>query len=192
MKEYDPSLERMRECILGLRRDGGLPDPNLVGSAGSFFKSLLITEEEGRDLLASVSGSVRERLAPRLKAVEGPGGERVGFKLGAGALIQAFGLDGAFVGGACLHRGNPVVLVNASGKATANEVLLLAKRIRATIFERTGLQLEIEPDLVGFTADEEDFYLDLRYSAGEGDGYRNGGSQHAFKWQGITFERGGW
>jgi UDP-N-acetylmuramate dehydrogenase len=159
--EPQPTLRCMRECIVSLRGDGRLPDPDVMGNAGSFFKSVLITEEECSALLGIVSGRVRDQLAPRLKTVVVHKGGATRIKIGAGALIEAFGLVGTFVGGASLYSRNSVVLVNASGNATARDVMLLAKHIRTVIFEQTGLVLEIEPNLVGLSADERRFYLDL-------------------------------
>ena len=79
-------------------------------------------------------------------------------KIPTAFLIEICGLKGHRVGGAQVNEAQPLVLLN-QGHATAHDVLSLARLIRRTVFERTGMALAIEPELVGFETEElEDFY----------------------------------
>ena len=154
----DPTIQDMRRCICALRQDGRLPDPGRIGSAGSFFKSILLTIEQGDDLLLAMPQGMRDRLKSRFKhVVTTNNGERI--KLSVAALIDILGLREISHGGARLFAPNPVIMVNSTGKATAEDVLCLTRSVRTRIFEETGLSVQIEPELVGFTLEEREFYL---------------------------------
>ena len=55
---------------------------------------------------------------------------------------------------AAINQNQPLVIINATGKARAGDVLGLAKKVLSIIKEKTGLALEIEPELIGFKTDE--------------------------------------
>ena len=57
-----------------------------------------------------------------------------------------------------MNPSQPLVILNQGG-ATADDVLRLAGHIRRTVQRETGITLELEPELVGFTPDEIDRYL---------------------------------
>jgi UDP-N-acetylenolpyruvoylglucosamine reductase len=102
--------------------------------------------------------SARDRLKSRFKHIVNENdGEHI--KLWVGALIDILGLRETSHGGARLFGPNPVIMVNATGKATAEDVLCLTRSVRIRIFEETGLSVQIEPELVGFTREEQEYYL---------------------------------
>ncbi|MFC4486759.1 UDP-N-acetylmuramate dehydrogenase [Tepidiphilus baoligensis] len=113
-----------------------LPDPRVQGNVGSFFKNPL------------VSPAVAERLAalhPDLPRHPQPDGR---VKLAAGWMIERCGLKGVREGGAMVHERQALVLCNAGG-ATGADFLALARRVREAVAERFGVELEVEPVLVG-------------------------------------------
>lgn len=134
------SIEDMQHCIIGLREDGRLADPDTYGNAGSFFQSPFITG----------TGCPQLPTGLQKHCYHTPEGIRVP----AAAVISAAGVANERVGGAALYRPNPTILINRTGNATAAEVLALAARVRSAVYETFGLLLPVEPELVGFSAAE--------------------------------------
>ena len=75
-------------------------------------------------------------------------------KVSSAFLIASCGLKGVRLGGAQVSPQHALVITNASGTATAQDILSLAKRVLSTVEEKTGLRLSLEPQLVGFSANE--------------------------------------
>jgi UDP-N-acetylmuramate dehydrogenase len=77
-----------------------------------------------------------------------------GYKTPAAFLIELCGLKGLEVGGAHVNPSQPAIIVNFSGKATSEDVLQLYSQVESQVFEQTGVNLEIEPELIGFSKEE--------------------------------------
>ncbi|KJH80850.1 UDP-N-acetylmuramate dehydrogenase [Stutzerimonas stutzeri] len=116
-------------------RSEKLPDPRVLGNAGSFFKNPLVPQ--------SIAAALRARYPDLVAFAQGD--EQV--KLAAGWLIERAGWKGYRDGDAGVHRLQALVLVNY-GQATGRQILDLARRIQADIAERFGVQLEIEPNVI--------------------------------------------
>ncbi len=117
----------VREAVIKIRQ-GKLPDPAEIGSAGSFFKNPVISAEEfGR---ISPDGS-----APHYELSDGT------VKVPAAYLIDSCGLKGASEGGAAVYEKQPLVIINKSGEASPADVLALENRIINTVKERYGVEL---------------------------------------------------
>ena len=116
-------------------RSGKLPDPKVIGNAGSFFKNPTVTPEQCQDIIA------RE---PNIVHYPMPDGS---VKLAAGWLIDACGWKGKSVGNAGVYEKQALVLVNRGG-ATGGEVVTLARAIQTSVYERFGIRLEPEPVVV--------------------------------------------
>ncbi|HSV37091.1 MAG TPA: UDP-N-acetylmuramate dehydrogenase [Ramlibacter sp.] len=112
-----------------------LPDPRVIGNAGSFFKNPTVTPEQCQDIIA------RE---PNIVHYPMPDGS---VKLAAGWLIDACGWKGKSVGNAGVYEKQALVLVNRGG-ATGGEVVTLARAIQTSVYERFGIRLEPEPVVV--------------------------------------------
>jgi UDP-N-acetylmuramate dehydrogenase len=116
-------------------RSAKLPDPAVLGNAGSFFKNPLVS--------ADVAASLRERF-PALVGYPQANGQ---VKLAAGWLIEQAGWKGFRDGDAGVHRLQALVLVNY-GRASGADILRLARRIQDDIAARFGVALEIEPNVL--------------------------------------------
>lgn len=115
-----------------------LPDPALLGNAGSFFKNPVVPARQ-RDALA-------ERFPLLVSYLQADGD----YKLAAGWLIEQCGWKGRRIGAVGMHERQALVMVNYGG-ASANEVLELARQVQESVRERFGVELEREPQRIGHT-----------------------------------------
>lgn len=129
----NPTSADVLDAVIRIRRQR-LPDPAQLPNAGSFFKNPLLPRAEFE--------SLRERF-PGI--VGWPAGEHI--KLAAAWLVENAGWKGRRLGDAGVHAQHALVLVN-HGHAGAAELLELAAQICASVRERFGVGLEIEPVVV--------------------------------------------
>ncbi len=129
-----PTPMDVSRAVCSIRSDK-LPDPRVLGNAGSFFKNPLVPQSKADALLEQY---------PDLVAFPQGGGQ---VKLAAGWLIDRAGWKGYRQGDVGVHRLQALVLVNY-GQATGQQILQLAEKIQADILERFGVRLEIEPNVV--------------------------------------------
>jgi UDP-N-acetylmuramate dehydrogenase len=129
-----PDARTIFDWVCAIRR-AKLPDPALLGNAGSFFKNPVVTPEQCRDIIGRDPGVVSYRM---------PDGS---IKLAAGWLIDACGWKGKSVGRAGVHDKQALVLVNRGG-ASGAEVVTLARAIQESVYGRFGIRLEPEPVIV--------------------------------------------
>ncbi|HEU0151941.1 MAG TPA: UDP-N-acetylmuramate dehydrogenase [Arenimonas sp.] len=130
-----PRAVHVAEAISRLRTRK-LPNPALLGNAGSFFKNPVVDAAHAEALKAA---------NPALPVFPGPAGQR---KLSAGWMIEACGWKGFREGDAGVAEQHALVLVN-HGQATGAQLLSLARRIAASVRERFGVTLEPEPRIIG-------------------------------------------
>jgi UDP-N-acetylmuramate dehydrogenase len=125
------SARSIADAVIALRR-ARLPDPAVLGNAGSFFKNPVVDSATVERL---------RRVHPDLPAwPAGPGLA----KLPAAWLIERDGWKGYRDQDAGVHDRHALVLVN-HGTATGAELLALARRIRDSVQARFGVRLEPEP-----------------------------------------------
>ena len=156
-----PSLGDIRQAITSIR-DTKFPFPREEkgGNAGSFFKNPLLTEAEYIRLEDRFQSNRTHDLAAKLRALRDEFHPADPIKIPAAFLIDACGLKGFRIGGAQVNPSQPVVLLNQGG-ATACDVLSLARHVRRTVYEKTGVVIELEPELVGFTPAEIAEFMSL-------------------------------
>jgi UDP-N-acetylmuramate dehydrogenase len=135
-----PSARAIADAVTRIRRRK-LPDPAVIGNVGSFFKNPLIDAENAARLRATIAARCPASTPPPVHAA----GDR--FKVSAAWLIEACGWKGHRDGDAGVSPGHALVLVN-HGRARADQVLGLARRIQASVFERFGIALEPEPRII--------------------------------------------
>ena len=128
------TLHNIREAICAIRR-AKLPDPAVLGNAGSFFKNPVVEAPVAGELLA------RYPDMPHYPAPDG----RV--KLAAGWLIDRCGLKGCREGAVGVHERQALVLVNYGG-ATGREVIDFARKIQARVREQFGIDIDTEVNIL--------------------------------------------
>ena len=132
--ERAPEAQTIFEWICAIR-SAKLPDPAVIGNAGSFFKNPVVSVEQCRDIIGRDPEVVHYLL---------PDGS---VKLAAGWLIDACGWKGKSVGRAGVYEKQALVLVNRGG-ASGAEVVTLARAIQESVYGRFGIRLEPEPIIV--------------------------------------------
>ncbi len=129
--QHQPDAHTVFNWVCAIRA-AKLPDPAVVGNAGSFFKNPVVTEEQCRDIIGR---------DPEIVHYPMPDGS---VKLAAGWLIDACGWKGKSVGRAGVYEKQALVLVNRGG-ASGAEVVTLARAIQESVYGRFGIRLEPEP-----------------------------------------------
>jgi UDP-N-acetylmuramate dehydrogenase len=128
-----PTISDVSNAVIHIRQSK-LPDPAVIGNAGSFFKN---PELEPADFQR-----FKEKFpeAPNYPQADG----RV--KLPAGWLIEQAGWKGERIGDAGCHAKQALVLVNY-GEAKGEEILALAEKIQASVLEKFGIALTPEVNI---------------------------------------------
>ena len=131
-----PRPSQVAEAVCRIRRRK-LPDPAVLGNAGSFFKNPIVPATQA-DALKTTHAAL-----PGFR-----GNDEATRKLSAAWLIDACGWKGFREGDAGVAASHALVLVN-HGHATGAQLLDLARRIAASVHERFGIALEPEPRIIG-------------------------------------------
>ena len=129
-----PDARQIFDWVCAIRR-AKLPDPQVIGNAGSFFKNPFVSEAQCRDIIG------RDPTVVHYPMADGR------IKLAAGWLIDACGWKGKSVGRAGVYEKQALVLVNRGG-ASGAEVVTLARAIQESVYGRFGIRLEPEPVVV--------------------------------------------
>jgi len=130
----NPSAEDIFLAVCKIRTHK-LPDPKVIGNAGSFFQNPVIPNEHYETLLNKHADLASYPDAP---------GKR---KLAAGWLIDQCGFKGQRMGNVGVYENQALVLVN-HGNGTAQDILDLAKCIQDKVRKEFGVSLEIEPNIL--------------------------------------------
>lgn len=128
------TLRNIREAICAIRR-AKLPDPAVLGNAGSFFKNPVVGAAAAERLLAEYPDM------PHYPAPEG----RV--KLAAGWLIDRAGMKGLRKGAVGVHERQALVLVNHGG-ATGGEVIAFAHEVQERVRGKFGIEIDTEVNIL--------------------------------------------
>lgn len=131
----------VRNAIIGIR-NAKLPDPAQIGSAGSFFKNPVISREHFERIVAAECPPSAPGKGP-VPHYDLPDGT---VKVPAAWLIDQCGFRGKTLGGAQVYEKQPLVIVNASGSASPEDVLALENQIIAAVQERYEITLHPEVD----------------------------------------------
>ncbi|MRT92663.1 UDP-N-acetylmuramate dehydrogenase [Ancylomarina sp. 16SWW S1-10-2] len=135
LKNYsDVNLKNIREVIIKIR-ESKLPDPEVIGNAGSFFKNPIVETRFAEKLLKKFPDCPNYEL------------DNTNTKLAAGWLIEQCDWKGKHVGQAGVHKDQALVLVNL-GNAKGFEVLKLANDIRKSVILKFGVKLEMEVNAI--------------------------------------------
>lgn len=129
-----PTLKAVREAVTAIR-NSKLPDPRILGNAGSFFTNPVIPRTHYEALKAQYPNM------PSYPISE----DRV--KVPAGWLIESVGWKGRALGRAAVHDRQALVLVNLGG-ATGKEVKALAEHICEKVYQRYGIHITPEVNYI--------------------------------------------
>jgi len=131
----------IREAIIGIRRQK-LPAVEELGSAGSFFCNPVISREHFQRIVAIA----REDNGPDYQVPHYEVGDSI--KVPAAWMIEQCGFKGARSGGAQVYQKQPLVIVNASGTASPEDIIGLEQQIIKTIEQKYGITLHPEVEHV--------------------------------------------
>jgi len=129
-----PSLENIRQAVISIR-GSKLPDPNVLGNAGSFFMNPVITEQEFNIIRSNYPD------VPSYPAADGM------IKVPAGWLIEKTGWKGRSLGPAAVYEKQALVLVNKGG-ATGTDIKHLADTIIEDVRQKFGITLSTEVNYI--------------------------------------------
>ncbi len=131
----DPDLTAMKvyEKVVDIRRSK-LPEPDELGSAGSFFKNPVVTAGKYAAL---------KQTYPDMPHYDAPDG----VKIPAGWLIEHAGLKGFRIGGAEVYPRQCLVIVN-TGNATATDITSLYSHVQHTVRSKYGIDLHPEANII--------------------------------------------
>ena len=132
----------VRDTVKAIR-ETKLPNPDKVGSAGSFFKNPVVEKAVFDRVEAVASGLGSGAVVPHFDLPDGK------VKIPAAWLIDVCGFKGCRRGGAAVWEKQPLVIVNATGRAVPEEILSLEKEIVTRVFETFGVKLSPEVDHIG-------------------------------------------
>lgn len=135
-ESYHPS--EIRDTIIGIR-SSKLPDPAVMGSAGSFFKNPVVPVS----VFASVEAVAKAERGPEYRVPHFDAGEGM-VKIPAAWLIDSCSLKGESRGGAAVYEKQPLVIVNRSGDATPQDVISLENHIIDRVRSKFGIGLHPE------------------------------------------------
>jgi len=125
--------KHVSDAVADIRRSK-LPDPKVIGNAGSFFKNVFVDEKKLQELL---------KIYPDLLYFT----EEEKVKIPSAWLIEQCGWKGKREGNAGVHEKQALVLVNHGG-ATGEEIKNLAEEIIASVYKKFGLKLVPEVNLI--------------------------------------------
>ncbi len=131
-----PVAADVANAVIAIRRRK-LPDPDVLGNAGSFFKNPILPIEQVDVLLQHY---------PALPVF--PADDESHRKVSAAWMIEAAGFKGQRDGDAGVSPNHALVLVN-HGNATGADLLAFARRVSAEVLEKFGVPIEPEPRLIG-------------------------------------------
>jgi UDP-N-acetylmuramate dehydrogenase len=129
-----PTIRDVSNAVIKIRKSK-LPDPAIIGNAGSFFKNPEVKSELYQSLKEKFSGIV------------GYDSGNGNVKLAAGWLIEQCGWKGKRSGNTGMHAAQALVLVNY-GNATGNELITHAKKVQKSVKEKFGVMLEMEVNVI--------------------------------------------
>jgi UDP-N-acetylmuramate dehydrogenase len=128
------SIQAIAGAVINIRRSK-LPDPAVIGNAGSFFKN------------PEVENTVFEKLKENFPSIVGYDLANEKTKLAAGWMIEQCGWKGYRQGDAGCHSRQALVLVNY-GNASGKEIYALSEEIIASVQQKFGVTLQREVNII--------------------------------------------
>lgn len=129
-----PSAQQLRQVIIDIR-NAKLPDPKVMGNAGSFFMNPVVSRDTYEALAAANPGMPHYTV------------DDCHEKIPAGWMIEQCGWKGRSLGRAGVHDKQALVLVNRGG-ATGSEIVNLCRKIQQDVKERFGVDIQPEVNII--------------------------------------------
>ena len=130
----EPTARQLRDVIISIR-NAKLPDPKVMGNAGSFFMNPIVPRAKYDELAAQYQGMPHYDV------------DADHVKIPAGWMIDQCGWKGRSLGRAGVHDRQALVLVNRGG-ATGSEIVALCEAIRNDVRTRFGIDIHPEVNIV--------------------------------------------
>ena len=130
----DPTIQEVSQAVINIRQSK-LPDPKVIGNAGSFFKNPSIAMDQFLEV---------QKRDPEMPNY--PQGDLV--KVPAGWLIEQCGWKGKQIGNVASHELQSLVIVNKTGLATGKEIYDFSTMIIESVKEKFGIELEREVNII--------------------------------------------
>ena len=130
----NPTIQEVSKAVITIRQSK-LPDPKVIGNAGSFFKNPSISREQFLE--------VQEKY-PEMPNY--PNADLV--KIPAGWLIEQCGWKGKQIGNVASHKLQSLVIVNKTGNASGKEIFEFSTMIIESVKEKFGIELEREVNII--------------------------------------------
>lgn len=128
------NIKSISEAVCNIRKSK-LPDPKVIGNAGSFFKNPEITQKQFIDLKNKYPGIIAYPASDTQA------------KLAAGWLIEQCGWKGKTFGNVGVHKNQALVLVNY-GNGTGKDIFKLAREIQVSVLNKFNIKLETEVNII--------------------------------------------
>ena len=129
-----PTAQQLRQTIIDIR-NAKLPDPKVLGNAGSFFMNPIVSKEKYEQLAAQYDGMPHYTV------------DATHEKIPAGWMIEQCGWKGKAIGRTGVHDKQALVLVNRGG-ATGQEIVDLCKAIQHDVQEKFGIEIHPEVNMI--------------------------------------------
>ena len=162
-RHSSPTLQEIRTAVTTIRQSK-LPDPSQLGNAGSFFKNLQLTSREFEQMCQHVKNRFNAEALLKVRNIPQQRQANITtgiIKIPTALLLDICRLKGFQIGGAALYYKHPLIVVNATGRATAYDVMNLTQEVRQIVYHDTGQTITPEPNLIGFNAKERRDYFGL-------------------------------
>ena len=129
-----PTIRDISNAVIAIRKSK-LPDPEIIGNAGSFFKN------------PEVHIDFYNKLKENYPEIVGYPSTSGNYKLAAGWLIEKCGWKGKRIANTGMHERQALVLINY-GSATGKELIAHAEKVQKSVLEKFGVELEMEVNII--------------------------------------------
>jgi UDP-N-acetylmuramate dehydrogenase len=133
-QQKDLSVKNISDAVIHIRKSK-LPDPAVIGNAGSFFKN------------PSVNHDVYQNLIGEFPQIPSFPGENGLVKIPAAWLIEQCGWKGKTLGNIGVHKNQALVLVNYGG-GEGEKIWALAMSIQQSVKEKFNIDLHPEVNVI--------------------------------------------
>lgn len=122
-----PSAELIREAVIAIRKSK-LPDPSVIGSAGSFFKNPIVSIVKYEELKKKY-GDIPHYII-----------DAEHIKIPAAWMIEQCGWKGKSIGGAAIYEKQPLIIINRY-HAKPEDVIHLAEAVQKSVYAKFGVNI---------------------------------------------------